>query len=134
MDAFESALEKDMAHLAQEVKMQRELPEMKSVSDEELVKNIVRSFPRLSANANEPQVPVPQPPSTASDSILPDYVQSSTPEVKLEIEYLIDVAFKNGIGKALDEAANSSPFIEDALRDALAGKLYPELQKRGIVK
>jgi len=65
---------------------------------------------------------------------LPAYVDSASPEVKLEIEYLLDVALKQGIGKALAESQKSPYFVQDAFHDALAGALYPELQQRGIVK
>jgi len=46
----------------------------------------------------------------------------------------MDVALKQGLEKALAEARKSPYFVQDALHDALAGRLYPELQKRGIVK
>jgi hypothetical protein len=67
-------------------------------------------------------------------SPLPDYAQNAPAEVKLEIEYLMDVALRQGLGKALSEAQKSPYFVQDALHDALAGRLYPELQKRGVVK
>ena len=48
--------------------------------------------------------------------------------------FLLDLAFHHGIEKANSEAKKSSPFIVDAFHDALVTKLYPELQKRGIVE
>jgi hypothetical protein len=71
--------------------------------------------------------------ATASNP-LPDYAQNAAPEVKLEIEYLLDLALRDGLSKALSESEKSPYFVQDAFHDALAGKLYPELQKRGIVK
>jgi hypothetical protein len=41
---------------------------------------------------------------------------------------------RKGIGSALTESAKSPYFVQDAFHDALAGKLYPELQKRGMIK
>jgi hypothetical protein len=54
--------------------------------------------------------------------------------VRLEIEYLLDIALQKGVGPALAESAKSPYFVQDAFHDALAGKLYPELQKRGLMK
>ena len=134
---FEQALEADLTRLAQEVKSQRDRPEMKNAGERELLKEAIRSFPQMEKNPR----PVPAPPaaavptpSAASQSPLPAYAQSAPAEVKLEIEYLLSVAFRDGLGKALTEAKKSSNFVEDAFHDALAGKLYPELKKQGLVK
>jgi len=76
----------------------------------------------------------PAQPSEPSSGLLPQYAQSAPAETRLEVEYLLDVAFHHGIAKANTEAMKSSPFVIDAFHDALVGKLYPELQKRGILK
>lgn len=123
----------DIAQLAEQVKNVRELPEMKSASEAEILKEAMRVFPR--SRAEKVPIPTPSTPANqAANTVLPAYATEAAPGVKLEIEYLIDVAFRHGIDKAITEAQRSSPFVEDAVRDALAGKLYPELQKRGIVK
>ena len=133
MDTFEKALESDIVQLAEQVKNIRELPEMKNATEAEILKEAMRVFPRPGAEKVPPPLP-PTTPDPVAQTVLPNYALNAAPEVKLEIEYLIDVAFKHGLVKAIDEAKKSSPFVEDALRDALAGKLYPELQKRGILK
>ena len=46
----------------------------------------------------------------------------------------MSIALTQGLDKALAESRKSPYFVQDALHDALAGRLYPELQKRGIVK
>ncbi len=129
------ALESDMKSLAIEVKRNRENAELKNSSERELVKEAIRAFPRLN-HVERPAPPVPSPASVqvAANSPLPDYAQSAPAEVKLEIEYLLDLVFQHGIGKALSESEKSPYFVQDAFHDALAGKLYPELQRRGIVK
>jgi len=135
------ALENDMKTLAAEVQRNRENADLKNSSERELVKEAIRAFPRLNA-AEHPStgVPVPSPvaaptqAAAAAQSPLPDYAQSAPAEVKLEIEYLIDVALQHGLSKALSESEKSPYFVQDAFHDSLAGKLYPELQKRGIVK
>jgi hypothetical protein len=132
MDTFEKVLESDMARIATEIKLQRENPEMKNLTEQEVLKNAIRSFPELNTTpAAVGTVPLPH---TDDNSPLPAYAQSAPPESRLEIEYLLDLALKKGIGPALTESAKSPAFVQDAFHDALAGKLYPELQKRGIVK
>jgi hypothetical protein len=133
---FEKVLEADIQNLASEIRGQRERPEMKNTAEQELVKEAIRAFPE---SKNQPQAAngTSAPASTASNdpnSLLPAYAQIAPAEVKLEIEYLLDVALRKGIGPALSESQKSPAFVQDAFHDALAGRLYPELQKRGIVK
>lgn len=132
--SFETVLETDMKALAAEIKNQRERTEMKEAGDRELLKEAIRSF---SGVEKKPQA-APAPAAAASGNVmqnpLPAYASNAPAEVKLEIEYLLEVAFRTGLNKALSESQKSSYFVQDAFHDALAGKLYPELQKRGIVK
>lgn len=130
-----AALEADMKRLAQEIGNHRERAEMKNAPEKELVKEAIRAFPRFEENKPTAEATsAPTPPQDNSRSPLPDYAKDAAPEVKLEIEYLVDCALYQGLGKALAEADKSPYFVRDAFHDALAGKLYPELQKRGIIK
>ena len=131
-----AAFEDDMKRLAAEIGNHRDRPEVKNLPERELVKEAIRVFPRFEKTApSAPVVPVPIPQApTGSRSPLPDYAKDAAPEVKLEIEYLLDCALYQGLGKALAEADKSPYFVRDAFHDALAGKLYPELQKRGVIK
>lgn len=124
---FEQVLESDIRRLAEEVKRHRENPETRSAGEVELLKRSIQSITKTAP-------PSPAQPSPGRASPLPDYAQSASPETKLEIEYLLDLAFREGIEKATAEAKKSNPFVLDAFHDALAGKLYPEFQKRGILK
>ncbi len=121
------ALEADMKHLAAEVQRFRERPEMQNVSGQELLKRSIQSLSpaQLQDEAKKEE---------SSSGPLPSYTIGAPAETKLEIEYLLDLAFHKGIAAANAEAAKSSPFVLDAFHDALVGKLYPELQKRGILK
>ena len=102
-----------------------------------MVKEAIRAFPQFDRAATN-GVPTPQASDAANqqfaNSPLPAYAQSAPPEVRLEIEYLLDIALQKGIGPALTESAKSPYFVQDAFHDALAGRLYPELQKRGVLK
>lgn len=122
----QEVLEAEIARLSAEIQKYKELPEAQVMSEQEIVKKSIQSV-----------VPPPPPPPTQQkqkDDALPDYVNSAPAESKLEVEYLVNVAFSRGIDKANAEAAKSNPFVMDAFHDALAAKLYPELQKRGIIK
>lgn len=139
--SFEQGLESDIAKLAAEIKNRRESITVQNYNERELVKEAIRAFPNFEKAPPVAPAPAPAPaPSpvtsaaSAASGILPEYAQSAPPEVKLEIEYLLDTAFRHGIGKAVAESEKSSYFVQDAFHDALAGRLYPELQKRGIVK
>jgi hypothetical protein len=120
-----TALEADMDRLAGEIMRHKEILEKETPDHKEILKQAIRAIG-----------PAPQAPAAAAatDSpFLPSYAANSSPEVKLEIEYLVDMALRQGIGRANATAKNSSPFVLDAFHDALAGKLYPELKKRKIL-
>ncbi len=144
--SLEGALESDIARLAEQVQAQRARPEMKNATEAELLKEAIRAFPetgreRAPEGAPRPAAPPPPPGSAAAASAsapaqspLPAYAQNAPAETKLEIEYLLDMALRQGLGKAIGESKKSPYFVQDAFHDALAGRLYPELQRRGIVK
>ncbi len=127
---FERALQADIERLSAEVKTNREHPELRGASAHEVIKQSLKAV-----------TPVPQDDVQASagaaqnvfQNPLPDYAATAPAETKLEIEHLLETAFREGIMAANAKAAHSSPFVLDAFHDALAGKLYPELKKRGIV-
>lgn len=119
-------LEADIKRLAAEVQKHRENPETRHLSEQEILKKSLQSVAGTQ--------PISSVQTQPSDSPLPDYMKDAPAEAKLEIEYLLDIAFHQGIEKANAEAKKSSPFVVDAFHDALVTKLYPELQKRGIVK
>jgi len=130
--SFEKTLDADIQHLAAEIRRNHEQPETQSGMERQIIKEAIRAFPEFK---NQPQAAATAPQAKSDpNSPLPAYAQGASSEVKLEIEYLLDLAFKKGIGTALAESQKSSAFVQDAFHDALAGKLYPELQKRGILK
>ncbi len=126
-----AALEADIKVLAEEIRKHRESPEGENLAGKELLKQAIKLLPQTGP---QDQTSPPPSPSSSAKNPLPDYAQNASAEVKLEIEYLLDVAFHQGIAKANAEAQKSPPFILDAFHDALAGKLYPELQRRGMLK
>lgn len=131
---FEHVLETDIVRLAAEIKNQRERVEMRDAAEREIVKEALRSFTGTSAPPRAPATGSAA--GTADDdaSPLPDYAKAAPAEVKLEIESLLEIALREGLSKALTESRRTPYFVQDAFHDALIGKLYPELQKQGIVK
>ena len=125
-----------MKTLAAEIHRTREMKDAKNAEGLDAVKEAIRAFPRFDRDdSNDNGVPVPSADKQAfSNSPLPAYAQGAAPEIRLEIEYLLDIALHKGIGVALSESAKSPYFVQDAFHDALAGRLYPELQKRGLMK
>ena len=120
-DVGHEVLEADIARLATEIQKHREKPEMKGLSEKEILTRSLQAFEAT-------------PPSPPSSGPLPEYARASSAGTKLEIEYLLDMAFHKGITQAAKEARKSNPFVFDAFHDALVGRLYPELKKRGILK
>lgn len=128
-----AALESDMQKLAEQIRAGREQHRAETRTERELIKEAIRVFPDLPHAAP----PTPSDPAVTQDAAadpLPDYAKDAPPETKLEIEYLCDLALKKGISAAMTDAKKSPYFVQDAFHDMLAGKLYPELQRRGIVK
>ena len=146
--AFEQALEVDMRRLAEEVLARKESPGTESREDKEIIKEAIDSMNQgedaiagAVAGTRTGTVAAPSSASTTDDrgkmviqNPLPDYAVTAPVETKLEIEYLLELAFKKGILHASQEAAKSSAFVRDAFRDSLAGKLYPILKQRGVIK
>ena len=117
-------LEADIKKLAGEVLRHREAPENQALTDQEVLKQSIQSLNSAPEEISQ----------KSSESPLPDYAVGASSETKLEIEYLLDIAFHKGIEAANSAARNASPFVRDAFHDSLVGKLYPELKRRGILK
>jgi hypothetical protein len=126
MENVPSPLESDLDRLAGEVAKHKENPEMSGTSEQEMVKQAIRTMSAL------PPAP-PTAPTAEDDSALPGYMASATPAAKMEVEELVRMAFKEGVAKATGAAQKSNPFILDAFHDALAGKLHEELKSRKLI-
>ena len=126
---FESpAIEQDIPKVAEEIARHKESPELRTAGGQEILKQSLRTLT---------PAPVPQPSDDKGSVIadpLPDYAANASPETKIEVEHLLELAFKEGIIVANAKAATSNPFVLDTFHDALVGKLYPELKKRGILE
>ena len=123
-----AALEADIKSLVKEIQRHESLSENEGASGPELLKKAFRSLPPTTKKTAQ------TPAKDDTVSPLPVYAQDAPAEIRLEIEYLLDLAFHQGVLKAAAEAKKSPEFVQDAFHDSLAGRLYPELQRRGILK
>lgn len=123
-------LEADIKRLSQEIKKHLEKPEASKLSGHEILKKSIKSYTAVNIpTTGEKKEEAEQPASP-----LPAYLREASPEEKLEIEALLDLAYHEGILKADKEARKSSFFILDAFHDSLAKSLMPRFQKEGILK
>jgi hypothetical protein len=130
--SFAERHQENLEHVTEEVMRGRELFERQRASGKEKVKRAIQQIPPRAMDEEAKEI-VESAEHVIHDP-LPAYAGSAPAETKLEVEYLLELAFKKGIGAANKAAMGSSPFVIDAFHDALAGRLYPELKKRGVVE
>ena len=125
---FDSALEQDIIRLSNEARKKVEAAPTPEISHREIIKSVLGS-----------QIQSQQEPQTAQQNkaqpspMLPQYLQQESPEVRLKIEELADLAFHKGIEASISEAKKYGPFILDALHDTLTTKIYEELKSRNLL-
>lgn len=127
-------IEADLRRLAAEVQSRKEAGPLE-VSDRQLVREALEYVTTQSVAhpSSDDAVGAHTSAQSAVSPLLPAYLQDATPEARLEVEYLVEEAFREGLDKATERASSSSPYILDAFRDALAGKLHEELIRQGLL-
>lgn len=132
MDQFNhNIIEKDIERLSKEIAEKKKMPEYKEIPERELIKQTLQ--PLVRQPSIQPSKPTTQPAAPVEETVLPEYLKDSPPEIKLQVEKLIDLVFHQGIEKTVKEANQAGPFILDAFHDALTDKLYDELKKRNLI-
>lgn len=121
-----SALEADIEKLNKEISEKKNLLEYKKITERELIKQTIQ--PMIKSGQPAQSVPLKN-----QSVILPDYAASSSNEIKLQIEELVNSLFHQGIEKVVKRAQRASPFVLDAFHDALTDKLHEELKKRKLI-
>ncbi len=122
-------LEEDIKRLAVEVERQKEI-ESREVIKAALGAKI-REAPQGGV-AGEGVSSAPQ------GGALPSYSDDATPEMRLKVEQLVDVAWHKGVDAAVAEAralakGKDGPALLDMFHDALTGKLHEEMVRRGLL-
>ncbi len=128
-------IEADLRRLAAEVQSRKESGPQE-LSDRQIVREAIEfatTQPSTVSPAASDDSSVPVQGQSDASPLLPSYLQDATPEARLEVEYLVEEAFREGLDKATARAVTSSPYILDAFRDALAGKLHDELIRQGLL-
>ena len=124
-------IERDIERLSKEIAEKKNLPEYKEVPEKELIKQTLEPIIK-SAAVSQPAAAVSSQ-SKSDNQTLPNYLNDSPLEVKLQVEKLVESVFRQGIEKAVKEASKNSAFVLDAFHDALTDKLYDELKKRKLI-
>lgn len=130
---FHEGLERDLERLTANVRSAKEKPEAREWSERETVSRTLRSFrDTLPRREGEERISQNQPSEKKGESFLPAYLdkEEGAERAKAKVERLIEVAFREGLEKAMKEARREQPFVEDAFHDALVDKLLPELKRR----
>jgi hypothetical protein len=120
-------------HSALELEMKELAAEIKERGQAEKGKEAVRSAIQERAGAAAPLPAGQGAPTPSRSGSLPKYLDKESPELKLKVEKLLDMAIHKGIKAASNEARNTSPLVMDAFHDALTDKLYGELKSRGLL-
>lgn len=124
----QNQIEADLHTVGREVKEQIGGSVAPEVTERALVRQSLQPMVKTPAPAVSQQSEV-----TATDDMLPTYLQDATPDIKDRVERLVEDAFKHGVAHAATEAQKAGPFIVDALHDALSDRFYEELKRRNLV-
>lgn len=122
-----SVLEADIERLSKEIAEKREELERHGFSGREMVKKVIAPMMQSQAAVNAPTQP------RDDNTVLPDYLYTASPEVKLHVEELIDRVFHKGIDATVQRARRAHPMVLDAFHDALTDKVYEELVSRKLL-
>lgn len=122
--------------------LEREIQELstdlknKSIAEKrEAIKNSLADKIELSNSSNVAVSSSPAQSATNANasSILPPYAANMPEELQLKVEKLVDLAWHKGIDVAIADARKGGPIVLDMLHDSLTGKIYDEMEKRGLL-
>lgn len=129
---FDQILERDILSLQKELDARMEPRETEKLPGREVLKESLQSL-----GGTQPASAAAQKTSTSDEDekvLLPSYLRAAPKDIKLSVERLLELSIHKGVVPALKEAKKGDAYILDAFHDALVERLYPELQKRGLVK
>ena len=133
------SFEKNLAELGKYIEKSQEAAGLENQAEKELVKESLKSLAETlpqPSSSSAPAAPIANPVAVKDDGeFLPQYLQTSNnPQVKAQIQRMVKIAFHKDIKTALKLSRRFPGFVEDAVHDALADKIIPELKKRGLLK
>lgn len=115
--------------------MERPAPIESPEKKKEIVRTTVGEMAREEIQKGSDEASVPVPPAAGEENYLPDYMEGQNVDEQTEglVEALLQIAVDKGILRAFRDSKKYPPFIQDAFHDALADKLVPEMERRGIL-
>jgi hypothetical protein len=121
--------EADMEQLSRAVTEVQKQPEFKDAPPKEVIKQSLRVISNVSTQPSDDA-------GAKQDdaAFLPNYMQAAEPADKEELEALVQLSLDKGFEEGINEARKHGSFMVDAIHDALAEKVYPELKRRGILE
>ncbi len=128
-EASDKAIEQDIERLGNLV---RNAPEKGPGAKKEILREVLRSelaMPPVSATQGNATTA----PTKKSGSMLPAYLDNAPPEIRLEVEQAVDIAFHKGLFAGARNAEKKGTFFLKAFHDALTDRLYELFRKKGIV-
>lgn len=124
----EQPQESDLERLVEEVREVKKQPDFQQAAPKEIIKQSLKSF---SGSAQ----PVSNNTAQNDDAaLLPNYMRSAGVADQEELRQLIQLSLDDGFEAGIREARKHGGFMVDAIHDALAEKVYPELKKRGVLE
>lgn len=127
-----SPIKAEMEKISKEVAERKKSPEAEGVSEKELIKEALRPIIEEQPSSSSAPAPAVAPPPS-SGSVLPQYLQNSSAEIKSQVEKMVNAVFQQGLEKTVKEVKKQSAFFIDAFHDSLADKLYEELKRRKMI-
>lgn len=128
-------LEQEIAELNEMIAEKRKALESAEniVSEEEIVKEVVKESFVPTDLAMGRETPGRAQPAPVSSASVVDYLDSLDDETKITVQALIDQLPEIGVRKVLEEASRQPFVVLDAFHDFIASRLYQELKDRGLV-
>ena len=128
-------LEQEIEALAHNLGVEIMKPERRGMSHKDVLREVLSQQMRVPIVVT-PNAASPRTGASAENGseFIPEYVAESAPAVRLKVKQLLDLAWHEGIVKAAREAEKEGEFYLNALRDALAEKLYEQFKQQGLIK
>lgn len=129
---IQKIFENNLGDLSEKAKEIRERKEFKELSDERSIKEAIK---HKSDFQKESEPEINEQKKISGSDFFPSYMNEDAipDEVKLEVENLISLTFKEGLEAGLRESWKYPYFIQDAFHDALSVKVLPLMKEKGLI-
>ncbi len=124
-------LERDIAELSKEVQGHSAAVE----APKEAIRSVIgdrlypQGIPSIAGSGSAGERPI-----SDSNSPLPNYAATESPQARLEVEKLIDMTIHMGLAHTIKDAQKRDPATMKLFHDAITERLYVAFKRRGIIK